>query len=306
MKRFQVLTGGTTLGLLAAAGVLGIMNGSEKVAVAMPNAAPAPQQLQLTGIVRDFVETGKPGGHADFEVTPDKGYGLYNGNVAATLGSDGKPVFTGGGWLTKTQWKDSKNRNICWTLYDASKGDVAGVKGANSKGGVKNADSFNKWYNDTPGTNLSVPVTITLVKQDSGSYVFDDKIDPDYSGKGGFFPIDEQLYGLSGGSPAHNFHFTFELHTTFVYHEGTGETFKFIGDDDVFVFINGKLVIDLGGIHSANDQFVSIDRLGLVDGQEYPLDFFFAERHRTQSNCRIQTNLKLNSTAVPSVTAAFV
>jgi len=69
------------------------------------------------------------------------------------------------------------------------------------------------------------------------------------------------------------------------------------------VHLNGQLVVDLGGVHAAQNQFVELNRLGLTDGQIYPLDFFYAERHRTQSNCRIQTNLLLNSNAVPSVTA---
>lgn len=304
MKRYQVLTGGSALGLLAFAGVLGIMNGSEKVAMAQPSSSPPPDQVQLTGIVRDFKAANKPGGHPDFEITPDKGYGLYNGNVATTIGSDGKPVFTGTGWLTKTQWKDSAGKAIAW-CQPPKPGDVAGVKNGNSKGAITSAESFNKWFNDVPGTNMSTPLTITLNKQADGSYVFDDKLDQTYAGKGGFFCCDGQMFGNSGLSPDHNFHFTFELHTTFTYHSGQGQVFKFIGDDDVWVYINGQLVIDLGGIHSANEQYIKLDRLGLTDGMEYPLAFFFAERHTTQANCRIQTNLNLVSTAVPSVTAAF-
>ena len=81
--------------------------------------------------------------------------------------------------------------------------------------------------------------------------------------------------------------------------------FKFVGDDDVFVFIDGKKVIDLGGIHAAREQHVDLSRLGLTDGQTYKLDFFFAERNRVASNFRIVTNLQLQPTGLPTVTTSY-
>ena len=71
------------------------------------------------------------------------------------------------------------------------------------------------------------------------------------------------------------------------------------------VFVDGELVIDLGGVHGATTQYVDLDRLGLVDGETYELAFFFAERHRTESNFRISTSLQLADSGVPSITAGF-
>jgi len=86
-----------------------------------------------------------------------------------------------------------------------------------------------------------------------------------------FFPIDDapnpdlgaakipaQIYqgigwpwegGTEAASPKHNFHFTSEIAYWFKYEEGMTASFEFIGDDDVFVFVNRRLLIDLGGIH---------------------------------------------------------
>jgi fibro-slime domain-containing protein len=301
MKRIHALTGISTLGLTAA---------MLSVATNSGHAAPAPAEtlpdyVELEGTVRDFIERTKPNGHPDFEKKPTPGFGLYNGNISPVLGMDDKPVFTGGGWRTISQWKDNQGRPICYTLFDPSKGDTAGSKGVTDSGGITSGATFSQWFNDAAGVNLSAPLKIKLVKQADDSYVFDDETDPLYDPLNGFFAIDSMLFGNSGGTPNHNFHFTFELHCEFTYHAGIGQMFKFIGDDDVFVFINDKLVIDLGGVHAAQQQYVDLDRLGLTDGDTYPLDFFYAERHRTEANCRIQTNLVLNTPGTPSITSAF-
>jgi len=311
--RIQRLVTYGTLAIVAAAILASPRWFSVNTARAGGSEPTPPDTLELTGVVRDFKEWNVAGGHPDFDLdvrgcaAVGCACGHYSGMVADTLGSDGKPVYTGSGFQVTSQWKDKANRPISYNLFDAALGDTAGVKGCNG-GGVKNTNSFNEWFNDVPGVNMSMPLTVTLVRQADGSYVFDDKNDATYKTVGGFFPIDGQLFGNPPVKKGvdHNYHFTFELHTQFKYRADENQTFKFVGDDDVWVFIDGKKVIDLGGIHGATEQFVSLDRLGLTHNKTYSLDFYFAERNRVASNCRISTNIKLTSTDdVPSVTAAF-
>jgi fibro-slime domain-containing protein len=93
----------------------------------------------------------------------------------------------------------------------------------------------------------------------------------------------------------HNYGFTLEFHTQFVYKQGGGQFITFQGDDDLWAFVNGKRVIDLGGIHVAEKDSINLDALqgslGLEDKSEYPIDFFFAERAVASSKLAIVTNI---------------
>lgn len=66
--------------------------------------------------------------------------------------------------------------------------------------------------------------------------------------------------------------------------------FTFVGDDDVWVFIDRQLAVDLGGIHGSIDGSVDLD-VGLVEDKLYRLDVFHAERQTQGSNFRIDTSI---------------
>jgi len=266
-----------------------------------------PDTIELRGTVRDFQERSEDGGHTDFERKPGAGFGHFFNMVEDELDDDGKPIFRSYGFKKSQDWRDANGRPIMPPrAYMASfEGDTEGSMSGTAGDAVTSADSFSSWFRDVPGLNVSKQLNLTLVRQEgSNVYVFDDKHDPEYQSLGGFFPINDDLYGNSEGE-SRNFHFTYELTTKFEYKENAGLVFTFIGDDDVWVFIDGKLVIDLGGVHAAVSQTIDLDRLTwLEDGEEYELQFFFAERHRTQSNFRIETTLQLK-TVEPQVSTAL-
>lgn len=178
--------------------------------------------------------------------------------------------------------------------FGDDRGIVAPELGADKKpvfvgGGhptVHTAAEFNQWYRDDPNVNMTVEYKLPFTTSATGTLVYDNQA---------FFPLDGQGFGNEGRN--HNFHFTYELHMEFRY--SGGEVFRFRGDDDVFVFVNNKLAIDLGGVHRAEEANLVLDdqaaALGIAPGNIYPIDFFQAERHTTQSSFRIETSLTFSN-----------
>jgi fibro-slime domain-containing protein len=148
------------------------------------------------------------------------------------------------------------------------------------------AADFDVWYRDTAGINFPINVQLPLTTM-GNSLVYD---------SADFHPIDANFgFGSEGyalnGVP-NNWHFTTEALASFRYQGG--EVFTFRGDDDIWVYINHKLAIDLGGIHGPEQGSVDLDlraaELGLVVGQLYDLQVFHAERNFSGSNYRFETS----------------
>jgi fibro-slime domain-containing protein len=296
--------------LAAAAGMIGSPQAVEAQRTSDPFAS-LPSTLQLTAVVRDFRARYQSGGHPDFE-RPWNTHGVCVQTVQDSLDADGKPVFRSGGYRVQSSWRDASNRVIMdpRPYIATTPGDQSGSRATALNSFSESATHFAQWYRDAPGVNMSKAVPLTLNRQSgTNTYTFSSNTDPACVARGGFFPINGELYGNSDqgcGRPNTNYHFTTEISTEFMFERNKGQIFTFTGDDDVWVFIDGRLVVDLGGLHVAIPQSIELDRLNwLVDGQTYSLKVFHAERHRTESNFRIDTNLRLKMVELPPVSGTF-
>jgi fibro-slime domain-containing protein len=215
----------------------------------------------LVGIVRDF-NTQEPERHPDFEIFD--GDQAAKGLVEPAIDADRKPVYA----------------SLCESMPDPALCPTG--QQTTSKA------NFDQWYRNVPGVNHAFLLYFKM-EPVGGVVSFQSE---------NFVPVDgagwnDEYVGLDG--QMHNYGFTTELHLQFRY--SGGESFTFKGDDDVWAFINGRLAIDLGGLHASREDSISLDEraaeLGLEKGNVYPLDLFQAERHSTGSHFRIDSTLSL-------------
>ena len=252
-----------------------------------------PTTMTMWGVVRDFRKHHQPGGHPDFGKNPAAGDTHSMGNVADTLDADGRPVFTGAGRVVASQWTDSAGRAIHPSLYDASKGDVAGVWGAADDGAIQSANSFRQWFRDVPGMNTSGVMGIDFEYDDSiSAWVYDeDKL-----------PSNKAVIGGGGNS---NYEYSYALDAKLIYHAGDGDYIEISGMDDCWVFIDGKLVADLGGVNNLQEQVIHLDRLGLADAQSYDLKIFLTERIKQRERMRIVIGAEFYNGDLPSTMGMY-
>ena len=226
----------------------------------------------LPVVYRDFSEA-----HPDFEMD-FRGDVVRRQLVAKDLGPDGKPVFASSVGCPAQQGSPPECAN--WNVTEPV---------------ITSAESFNQWYRDTPNVNVAFERTLELVETPAGSgfYKFSSNE---------FFPIgNDEGFRVTPAGQGRNFLFTTEVHVTFQYVAGSRFTFR--GDDDMWIFVNKRLALDLGSMHGVEEGVINFDAqaedLGIVPGRAYPMDIFHAERHTNASNFSVETNIACFTSIVP-------
>jgi len=198
------------------------------------------------------------------------------GMVADTLDSDNKPV---------------KSNFVGTPSPDCKRGEPGYCPGC----GWYNRD-MDKWFRN--GSNVAViPIKLPFVHQGKGVYHYRNW---------NFYPLDTLPTSLTNTGKEklnvrtnHNLGFCMEVKTTFRYNATTDSlvNLNFVGDDDIWVFINKRLVLDGGAVHLPVRLNFNLKteatRLGLVSGNTYPMDIFYCERRELESRLEFTTNMPI-------------
>jgi fibro-slime domain-containing protein len=251
----------------------------------------ADQTFMVKVIYYDYDIVGKPR-NPDFEYSADI---VAKGMIQDTLTLDRKPIF---------------KQNLCYNLHLDQWFRASDTTSSDTTTKFlfdKTAEQW-KWtnltsYNGTP--NEWVSPAYSVLDSMRNIIIYDSLLFTAVSGQDGvfqysnkaFFPINGRGFGNQPDNTPEtigkNYGFAMEIHRDFDYLGG--EFFKFEGDDDLWVFINGTLALDIGGIHGATVGQFYLDSLAaalkLTKGNKYPIDIFYAERHIVDSDILITTNI---------------
>lgn len=154
--------------------------------------------------------------------------------------------------------------------------------GAADPAAVSSPQTFGQWFDNAPGVNMDSQARLLFQKDETGALKFSTN---------DFHPIDGKL--LDKGAYGKNRNFTMEMDGEFRYTPCSGQYFEFSGDGDAFVYVDGKLVLEMAGNNMGVSQYVDMDRLGLEPGENHELKFFYAQRSCGASRFSVRTSVEL-------------
>ena len=216
-----------------------------------------PGSIWLSGTIRDFRGTLDVLGHPDFGLpnTPP----VQRWTISPRLDRDGKPS------VSKPQPGASSPQRT-----------------------IHSEDLFATWFRDTPCRNIAMPIKLLMGRVKSYGYT-DQNPTWVYNVKGGSLgmPADrgynDAYYSVTGVTRPCNTSWTVELGCSFEYRKDKGQWLYVSASNDLFIYLDGKLLVDIGGRSQPTTRSVDLNSIaasfGLVDRQRYALKFFVANRY---------------------------
>jgi len=160
---------------------------------------------------------------------------------------------------------------------------------------ITSKKSFYSWFRSAPGKNVPIRGALTMQNIGNNTYQYDNPY---------FFPLDGKGFNTDGfqsdqGLDGHEHNFSFSMHahwTTAI--TDNSQYISVTGDDDIWIFVNNRLIVDLGGVHGSETgsytfSAINLIGLGISLGQTVPFDVFVVDRHTLASDLKLTTNVPL-------------